>query len=123
MANRYLQQFGYWFVKAPVHLVGTINIAADASVSGYSIKGVASVTKTGTGEYTITLQDAYYSFLTAQCTLMAATAVDLVPQIKSVNVAAASKTVVVRLNTGATPTDPAAVCTLCVSIVCKNTSV
>jgi len=100
---------------------GTISIAADASVSSESIVG-ASVTKTGTGEYTITLDETYNALMACNVTLEAATAVDLVPQIKSTDVSGA-KTVVINLNAGATPTNPSAVCKIHVSIFMRNSSV
>ena len=68
--------------------------------------GITSVARSGTGEYTITLDDKYTSLFNANFNLEAATAIDLVPQIKSHDVASA-KTLVVNLNAGATPTDSA----------------
>jgi len=122
MANRYFQQFANWLIRKPTYLIGTVNIAADASVSSFNIPGVASVENTATGTYTITLEDTYYEFIRAHFTLQAATAVDLVPQIVSTNVTS-TKEIVVKLLTGATATDPAAVCVLHVDICAKNTSV
>jgi hypothetical protein len=121
MANRYFEQFLHSFTKKLVSIHGVVSIAADASVSGHTIKG-ATVTKTGVGEYTIELDDAYVDLVSAQATFQAATAVDLVPQIKSADVTTA-KTVVIRLLTGVTPTDPSAVCKLHVHLLLRNSKV
>ena len=61
MANRYFTQFFYSFFKKPCLLAGKIPLAADASVGTVAIKGIASVAKTGTGEYTITFDDKFVS--------------------------------------------------------------
>lgn len=98
---------------------GIISIAADASVSGKTGLGY-SVAKTGTGEYTVTLEDAYPELLCAQVTLEAATAVDLVAQVKATTVST-TKTVVINLNAVATPSDPSAVCKIHFLAVLKNT--
>lgn len=98
-------------------LTGGIN-----GVASSSLNGVASVVQSGVGEYTITLSEKYNAFLGAHFSVLAATAVDLVPQLKSADVTSA-KTVVVRLLTGATATDPAAALTLYVMIMLRNSSV
>ena len=100
---------------------GVISIAANASVSSSSIIG-ATVTKTGAGEYTITLAETYNAMMATNLTLEAATAVDLVPQVKSTDVSSA-KTIVINLNAGATPTDPSAACKVHVSIFMRDSSV
>ena len=100
---------------------GVISIAANASVSSSSIIG-ATVTKTGTGEYTITLAETYNAMMATNLTLEAASAVDLVPQVESTDVSGA-KTIVINLNAGATPTNPSAVCKIHVSIFMRDSSV
>lgn len=121
MANRYFQQF----VAVPQHglvmLSGSVSIAADASVSASSFP-FGTITKTGTGAYTLTLADKYSSVVSIQATLEAAVAVDLVPQVTSADVSSA-KTVVFSLNTGATPTNPSAVCKLHILLLVKNSSI
>lgn len=104
-----------------VMMAGKVEIAADASVSSDSIIG-ASVAKTATGVYTITLEDKYTALMSANVTFKAATAVNLVPQVVSDDVVSA-KTVVVRLHASGTATDPSAVCTLNVCLILKNSSV
>lgn len=104
-------------------IAGKISIAADATVSSNTLGSlVASVARTGAGEYTITLSDSYNAIQSINCQLLAATAVDLVPQVKS-ETATSTKLIVINLNAGATPTDPAAVCTLYVNIVLNASSI
>lgn len=79
----------------------------------------SSVTHTGTGQITIVLVDAFVALVNIQAQLLAATAVDLVPQIKSADVAS-TKTIVLSLLTGATPTNPTAAATLYLSIRAIN---
>lgn len=101
-------------------IVGKISIAADASVSG-SVGLGYSCARTGVGIYTITLEDKYPYLYSCQLTLFAGTAVDLVPQVKSEDVAGA-KTIVFELLAAATPTDPGAVCAVYVKLDLKNLS-
>lgn len=90
-------------------------------VASSSIKG-ATAAQTGVGEITITLSDSYNALMSCNFMLLAATAVDLVPQIKSVDVVSA-KTIVVRLLAGSTATDPSAACTLYMDALLRNSSV
>lgn len=101
---------------AAVSLTGGVD-----GVSTQAINGVASVARTGVGEYTVTLADQYSALESCNLTLKAATAVDLVPQIKSHDVAGA-KTIVFRLLAGATATEVAAACEVHFSAVLRNSS-
>ncbi len=121
MANRFMQQFYYSFVHKLTGIKGYVDIAADASVSASSIQG-AVVTKTGTGQYTITLVDSYNAIVGAHLQVQAATAVDLVPQVVSQTVDT-TKLVVFKLLTGATATDPSAVCRVYINLELRNSSV
>jgi hypothetical protein len=58
MANRWFNQFKGSLEKGLVMLDGYVSIAADASVVSETILG-ASVARTTTGTYTITLEDEY----------------------------------------------------------------
>lgn len=68
--------------------------------------GIKSFARTGTGQYTVTLEDGYVECVGLSLNLEAAVAVDLIPQVVSRDVKTA-KTVVFVLNTGASPTDTA----------------
>lgn len=121
MANRYFTKHLGSLEKGIVEIMGVISIASDASVTSESIKG-ASVAKTGTGEYTITLEDSYVSLLACNLTFVAATAADLVPQVKSYDVVTA-KTIVFRLCAAAVATNPSGACEVHVSLKLKNSTV
>lgn len=122
MADRSWARDRASLARGVIEDVGYVDIAADASVST-SNHPLGTFTKTGTGEYTLTLADKYKSFLGVNCQLRAATPVDLVPQVKSETAGSSTNTVVVNLNAGATPTNPAAVCRLYVRVALKNTDV
>lgn len=122
MANAMMQQFMFSFNKMHTLIDGSISINSSAAVTATNMNGVASAARTGTGTYTITLNETYNAFLGAHFTVLAATAVDLVPQLVSVDVTSA-KTIVVKLLTGATATDPAAAITLYPVILLRNSSV
>ena len=61
MANRYFTQFMYSFFKKPVIIAGKIPLNSSAAVGTVAIKGVSSVSKTGTGVYLVTLEDKYFA--------------------------------------------------------------
>lgn len=118
---RRFQQFFFSLVRKLTCLTGQINIASDATVSSSTISG-ASVARTGVGEYTVTLSDSFVALLSCNLTLQAATAVDLVPQIKSNDVVTA-KTIVFRTLAGATATDPSAACVVHFRALMRDSSV
>ncbi len=122
--NKYLRsQFVYSTYGKPVLIAGKLSIAANAAVSSNTLGSlVSTAARTGAGEYTITLSDTYNAAQSVDYQLLAATAVDLVPQIKSIDVVTA-KTIVIRLLAGATATDPSAVCSLYLNIVLNASSV
>ncbi len=97
-------------------LTGGIDGVASESIVG------ASVVQSGVGEYTVTLAESYNAVMSVQLQVLAATAVDLVPQIKSVDVVSA-KTIVFRLLAGATATDPSAALTVYIAVLLRNSSV
>jgi len=70
MAARYFTQFFYSFFKKPVLLAGPISLNASAAVVSFDIKGVASVVKSGTGTYLVTLQDKYYSIVSPSASVV-----------------------------------------------------
>jgi hypothetical protein len=56
-----MNQFFYSLVKGKVALFGQVAIGATGAptLSAVNSKGIASISRTGTGAYTITLQDKY----------------------------------------------------------------
>jgi isopropylmalate/homocitrate/citramalate synthase len=92
-------------------LLMSVTADLDAANAPTIVEGgniIQSVTRTGTGEFTVTLRKGFVALRAFAPALQAATAIDLVPQLKSNDVSSA-KTVVVRLLAAATPTDPPAV--------------
>jgi hypothetical protein len=63
-----------------------------------------SVARTGTGEYTITLDQTWASLVSATASIAMSTPTDLQPQWGAIDVASA-KTLVLQALAGATPTD------------------
>ena len=86
--------------------------------------GVASITRSSTGLYVITLQDAYNRLLNARVTILNASAQDAHPQLVSESVASA-KTISFRTITGSTGAvvDPANGARLLISLELKNSSI
>lgn len=103
-------------------VAGCFSIAASGGTAT-KVQGLGwEAAKSGTGIYTITLTDAYVNLLSAQLTVKAATAVDLVAQVKTYDVVSA-KTVVIELLAAATPTEPAAVTEVHFAFFMMNTTV
>jgi len=98
-----------------------ISIASDASVSSFVGKGVESVTKSATGEYTVVLKDSYNKLLSAQLSVLATGIVVINPQIKSEDVAA--KSVVILTHNGTAVADTEVALELQVSLVVTKSSV
>lgn len=103
---------------AATPLAGGINGVASHTIGSL----VSSVARTGVGQYTVTLADTYNAEMSVNFSYLAATAVDLVPQIKSVDVVTA-KTIVVSLLAAATPTEVAAVSALYMNAVLNASSI
>jgi hypothetical protein len=102
-------------------IAGQFSIAASGGAAT-KVQGLGwEVAKSATGEYTVTLDDSYVALLSANVQVQAAVAVDLVAQVESADVVTA-KTVVINLNAGATPTEPAAV-TVVHFMLCLRNSV
>ena len=103
-------------------IAGQFSIAATGGAAT-KVSGLGyTVAKTGTGLYTITLEDKYPSLLSVCATAQAAVAVDIVAQIKSHDVVS-TKTIVVSLNAVATPVEPAAVTVINFVVVLQNSSI
>lgn len=122
MANRYLKQHKGHMNTGVVLLEGRLDIHTDASVLSTTDFLGGAITKTGTGEYTITLEDTYNKLLACNLTLSAATPVDLVPQVTSEDVDGA-KTIVFSLCAAAVATDPSAATSVYISLKLKDSSV
>lgn len=120
MANRYFTQFFYTFFKKPTLLAGKIPLTSAAAVGTVAIKGIKSVVKTGTGEYTITFEDAYPSlhFLAAHDL---DSAENLVCHFKTYN--ATAKTIILVTKVAGTAANVTDACEIYVSFLFNNSSV
>lgn len=121
MANRYLTQFFYSFWKKPVLVAGKISLSAAAAVSSFDIPGVATVVKTGTGEYTVTLQDKYVKLISLQLSSSDSTQ-DLLVDSKSIDVVSA-KTFKIITKVAGSPANITAACSVYVNLLASNSSV
>lgn len=121
MANRRFEQFKYSLIKKQTEIEGVISLSAAAAVVSSDIPGAASVAKTGTGEYTITLMDQYNACYGIY-TQVAETAQNLEGKPGAQDVAAA-KTVIVNTKVNGVNTDATATCKIYVKIVLRNSSV
>lgn len=94
-------------------IVGRLRILGNATPANgtFSVvegrEGISSITRTGTGKYKINLSAPYQKLMGCSLTMLAATAIDLVPQIVAESVNAAAPYVEFQMCAGATPTDTA----------------
>lgn len=134
MANRWFNQFKGSLEKGVVQLDGYVNItAADASVLADTIMG-ASVARTATGTYTITLEDQFPKLLAiALCPVSSGTNANQVLKVKQVldgNGADATASLtnvksitVCTCDSSGVPTDVTVDCGFTVHLVLKNSTV
>lgn len=120
MANRYFTQFFYSFFKKPVMVAGLIPLSAAAAVGTVAISGVASVVKSGTGLYTVTLQDKYFSLVSALGAVIdSAEGVEI--GFASVNLPA--KTIVIQTKVAGVVADVSDACQVSVQFIFNDSSV
>ena len=84
--------------------------------------GIASITKTDTGDYRLTLSDKYNSLKMAEGVLIKSTAEDITFAVKAEAVST-NKTIDFWTLAGATPTSPSSGAVLLIKIEVKNSSV
>ena len=120
MANRYFTQFMYSFFKKPVILAGKIPLSAAAAVDSYSIKGVASVTKTGTGLYLITLDDKYFAVGSASASVSDSTQ-DIAVSIDAINLS--SKTMNLTTKVAGSAANVTDACDVYINLLLSNSSI
>lgn len=121
MANRRFEQFCYSLIKKKTEIEGIVSLSAAGAVSSQDIPG-GTIAKSGTGEYTLTLQDKYNSCLGIYCSLGEnAEALWAKPGAADVS---SAKTVVIKIKdeTGA-DADVTATAKLYVKVVLRNSSV
>jgi hypothetical protein len=119
MASRYFKQFVLTPTNRQVMLSGVVKLSAAAAVDSATIP-YASVTKTDTGEYTITLDDKYVELRSAQLTMQ--TSEDVQARLASNDVSSA-KTLVVETATAGSAADVTAAAEIHVTLILKDSSV
>ena len=120
MANRYFTQFFYSFFKKPVLVAGLIPLSAAAAVGTVAISGVSSVVKSGTGLYTVTLQDKYFSLVSALGAVIdSAEGVEI--GFSSVNLPA--KTFVIQTKVAGVLADVTDACQVSIQVIFNDSSV
>jgi hypothetical protein len=120
MANRRFEQFTYSLVKKLTHITGRANLSSAGAVLSQDIPG-ATLTKTGTGAYLLTLEDKYNSVMSIHAQL-GSTAQDLQAVPGAADVSGAG-TVVINTKTAGTNTDPSATAVLYIDVALRNSSV
>lgn len=120
MANRYFTQFFFSFFKKPVLVAGLIPLSAAAAVGTVAIKGVESVVKSGTGLYTVTLQDQYVSLASIVGSVIDS-AEDVVIDFASVNLSA--KTFVIQTKVAGVLADVTDACQVSLQVIFNDSSV
>jgi hypothetical protein len=104
------------FLRADIGATGAPTIDTANS------KGIASISRTAAGDYTITLDEAYPIFLNAHITTLEAGDTEMNWGVTAQDVASA-KTIQISNLPGGTPTDPDDGSDLFVTIILKNSSV
>ena len=116
-----MTQFFYSFFKKPVLIAGSIPLSAAAAVGTVSIKGIASVVKSGTGLYTVTLEDKYSSLISINANVIDS-AEDIAINFASVSITSA-KTLVIQTKVAGSLADVTDACSISFQIILSNSSV
>lgn len=98
-----------------------ISLSGAGAVSSFVGKGVASVTKSGTGEYTVVLKDNYNKLLSAGLAQLSSALTDVFARVKSADVA--NKQVVLATDNGTADADTAVAHELHLTLVLTKSSV
>lgn len=120
--NRRMYQFLFSPTPGLVSLHGALPIAADATVSTFSIPGIASCARTGTGAYDLTLSDTFNALVSCKFQILKAVAQDLEVQLVSQTITTTKIISFVTL-TGASATDATAAMTIYFQLFLRNSSV
>lgn len=122
MANRYLRQFVLSQDPKQVLISGNVSLSAAAAVSSSSFPSlVASVVKSATGTYTITLSDKYVSL--RSCNVSVETADPTISAIIASTDVSSAKTIVLKTVVSGAVADITAAAKLHVSLVLKDSTV
>ena len=127
MANRRLNQFHYSYEINPVHVYAKVNIGAAGAPTIVTAQGVTSITRTGTGAYTILLRDNFARLLSSFGVLLNATAsaapiVQLVEDNSALDIGSANVKILC-LDAAGAAADPGSGEVLLLDLTLKNSSV
>jgi hypothetical protein len=121
MANRHFNAPVQSLWHKPILVAGKITLSAAAAVTGSTIKG-ASVAKTGTGAYTITLDDKFSELISISVQAAESSAA-IWGDVGAVDVSGAKTIVIITSNASGAATDVGATVTLYVTAMLSNSSV
>lgn len=99
---------------------GKVAIGASGATGTLTGSGIATIAKSATGRYLVTLSDSFPAFHSIHATMLSASAVDLVPQVRAYD--ASAKTVTISTLAAATETEPASGTELHILIFAKNST-
>jgi hypothetical protein len=127
MANRYFSQFQLSLEKQVAHLFGRMTIGASGAptLDVSNSKGIASITRSASGKYVITLSDTYNRFLginATRITASASSAPSMYVVSEQVGTAGAPQ-ITVQFNSAGTAADPASGEDIRFHIILKNSAV
>jgi len=121
MANRYFREKVLTGDARQVQIAGSISLSSAAAVAATNFNHlVASVAKTATGEYTITLTDKYVALRSVTLTLESSD-VTTALTVKSADVTSA-KTIVINTSTAGSVADVDTASKIHVNIVLKDST-
>lgn len=113
MANRYLKGRTYSYETDLVRVMGSMVVGATGAVGTVKGAGISSISRTGTGAYTITLNDNFNFLWEFDATFMGGTAsgiggVELSDTLANIKANIRAKTVKIQCySSGSTAADPA----------------
>jgi hypothetical protein len=124
MANRYFKPFMGSFDKGVVMIHAKVAIGGTGAptLSVQDSFGVASISRTGAGAYTLTLNDKYQALLGANVTVVGATGEGLIPQVTADTVATTKTVGLVFIAHGGSAADPTSGDVLHVQIWLRNSA-
>lgn len=123
MANSRLFQFNYSYERDLVRLQFKIAIGASGAPTISNGKGLVSITRNSTGNYTLVLKDKFYLFMNSNITFL----VNGDPAAPLVNILSESvnntKAIILQTqNTSQAVTDPASGEVMLIELVVRNAS-
>lgn len=121
MANRYFRSKVLSADARPILLSGKIVLNSSAAVVSNNLDFTASVTKTGTGTYTVTLQDKYAEVKSIQVS-HAGAELDVEAKVVSEAISSA-KTIALRTEIAGVAANVTAACEIHILIVVNDSSV